>query len=114
MSRKKGVAADLEGYRDGLDQIRRLWPELHLTPLCLFDSWTDAGGPLPALSRAARYFGLHLVEPAEQSLLLHILADVVFGDRKRGRPRSNKGKWDVLTLIQLAIDCNKIKEGGPA
>jgi hypothetical protein len=111
--RKKVIAADLEGYRDALDRIRHLWPELHLTPLCFFDSWTDAGGPPPALSEAAKYFDLQLGKPAEQSLLLHILADVVFGERKRGRPRTKKGKWDVLTLIQLAIDCNKIKEETP-
>jgi len=111
--RKKGIADDLEGYRNALVRIRHLWPELHLTPLCFFDSWTDAGGPPPGLSRAAKYFDLQLREPAEQSLLLHILADVVFGERKKGRPPTKKGKWDVVTLIQLAIDCNKIKEETP-
>ena len=113
MSRKKGVGAHLEGYREALDQIRRLWPELPLTPLCFFDSWTDAGGPPPALARAEEFFGLHLEKPAEQALLLHILADAVFGVRKKGRPRTNKGKWDAVRLIQLAIDCNTIKEDTP-
>jgi hypothetical protein len=113
MARRKGIAPHLEGYREALDQIRRLWPELRLTPLCFFDSWTDAGGPPPALSRAAEYFGLHLEKSAEQALLLHILADAVFGEHKKGRRRKNKGKWDAMTLIQLAVDCNKIKEEAP-
>jgi hypothetical protein len=113
MPRKKGVAARLENYRRALDQVRHLSPDLRLTPLCLFDSWTDAGGPPPALSRAAEFFGLHLGKPAEHALLLHILADAVFGEHKKGRPRTKKGKWDVVTLIQLAVDCNKIKEDTP-
>src|SRR5262249_19876778 len=111
-SRKKGIVAHLEDYREALEQIRRLYPQLKLTPLCIFDSWTDAGPPA-ALSEAAEYFGLDLAKSAEQALLLHILADIVFGERKKGRPRTNKGKWDVARLIQLAIDCNKIKEDSP-
>jgi hypothetical protein len=113
MSRMKGVAARLEDYRRALDRVRNFWPDLRLTPLCLFDSWTDAGGPPRALSRAAEFFGLHLGKPAQEALLLHILADVVFGEHKKGRLRTNKGKWDAVTLIQLAVDCNKIKEERP-
>jgi hypothetical protein len=123
-SRKKDVVAHLKDYREALEQVRRLFPELPLTPLCFFESWTDVAitslterakitpdpAKPPALFEAAEFFGLHLGNPAEEALLLHILADVVFGGRKKGRPRTNKGKWDAVKLIQLAIDCNKIKE----
>ena len=119
MSRKKGAAARLEFYREALDQVRRDWPHLPLTPLCFFDSWTDAGGPPPALSKAAEYFGLHVgpAEEAEEALLLHILAEVVFGGqegRPRARPSADKSKLEVLKLIQLAIDCNKVQEETPS
>src|SRR5262245_53298487 len=87
MSRKKSTAARLEKFREALDQVRRSWSHLPLTPLLFWDSWIDAAGPPPALSKAAEFFGLHLGKPAERDLLLHILADVVFGGQK-GRPRT--------------------------
>jgi hypothetical protein len=116
MAKKKGnpVAARLKGYREALDEIRHLFPDLPLTPLCFFEEWwTDKCMPPPGLSKAADFFGLDLSKSEQKALLLEILADVVFGEEKKGRPRTQKRKWDRLTLIQLAVDCNKVKAETP-
>jgi|SRR5262249_14636419 len=115
-AKKKGnpVALRLKNYREGLDELRRHFPEVPLTPLCFFDEWwTDRCMPPPGLSKAADFFGLDLSKSEQRQLLLNILADVVFGEQKKGRPRAKKRKWDVLTLIQLAVDCNKVKAEAP-
>jgi hypothetical protein len=67
----------------------------------------------PALDEAADFFDLDLKNEKQRATLLTILAHVAFAKRPKGRPRTNKGKWDVVRLIQLAIDCNKIKEDTP-
>src|SRR4029453_13347281 len=94
------------------DQIRHLFPDLRLTPLCFFEEWwTDRCMPPPGLSKAADFFGLDLSKSEQRALLLDILADVIFGEQKKGRPPAKKAKWDRLRLIQLAVDCNKVKAG---
>jgi hypothetical protein len=116
MAKKKGnpVAVRLKDYRQALDQIRHLFPDLRLTPLCFFEEWwTDRCMPPPGLSKAADFFGLDLSKSEQRALLLDILADVIFGEQKKGRPPTKKRKWDALTLIQLAVDCNKVKAEAP-
>jgi hypothetical protein len=116
MAKKKGnpVAVRLKDYREALDQIRHLFPDLRLTPLCFFEEWwTDRCMPPPGLSKAADFFGLDLSKSEQRALLLDILADVIFGEQKKGRPPAKKAKWDRLRLIQLAVDCNKVKAETP-
>lgn len=58
---------------------------------------------IEALSRAEKEFDLDLRKDRDRLQLLHILADIVFGVEKRGRPRGKK-KWDSWRLWQLAVD----------
>ena len=61
-----------------------------------------------AVRRAAKFLGL---EPGRDSdLLLHILADVLFG--KAGRPKGSK-KWDSSKLLQLAHHHLEVKWHSP-
>jgi hypothetical protein len=69
--------------------------------------------PSPALCEAAKFFNLDLKKETERSALLGILSIIIFDKPKKGRPRQHKGKWDVLTLIQLAVDCNNVKANTP-
>ncbi len=69
--------------------------------------------PSPPLSEAAKFFDLDLNNETQRRALLGILAIIVFSKPKIGRPPANKGKWDVLTLIQLAVDCNNVKAEAP-
>lgn len=117
MAKKKGnpVAMRLEAYREALDQIRHYFPQVRLTPtsVCFFEQTLSDTGVTQALTRAVKFLGLDVSDPANRDLLLFILADVVFGERNKGRPLAKKRKWDRLTLIQLAVDCNKVKEDMP-
>jgi hypothetical protein len=116
MAPKKGNPVDLrlKWYRQSLDEMRRNLPGLPLTP-ALFDGEDETRTLTghPSLNRAAKVFDLDLSVEAQRALLLQILADVLFAESKKGRPPARKPKWDVLKLIQLAVDCNKIKEDMP-
>jgi hypothetical protein len=116
MAPKKGNPIDLrlKSYRKALDEGRRLFPGLPLTP-AYFDGQEDTRTLIghPSLNKAAKFFDLDLSVEAQRELLLQILADVLFAESKKGRPAARKPKWDILTLIQLAVDCNKVKEDLP-
>ena len=113
MARKKvnPVAIRLEWYREELDQTRHYFRDLPLTA-SVFDGQEPFTGKQQLL-KAGEFFGLDLSNQAHLDLLLVILADVVFGEQKKGRPPAKKRKWDRLKLIQLAVDCNKVKEDMP-
>ena len=113
MARKKvnPVAARLEWYREALDQIRHYFRDLSLTAN-VFDGQETFTGKQQLLN-ALEFFSLDLSNQAHLDLLLVILADVVFGEQKKGRPPDKKRKWDTLKLIQLAVDCNKVKGDMP-
>ena len=116
MAPKKGnpVELRLKWYRESLDDIRRNFPNLPLTP-ALFDGEDETRTLIghPSLNRAAEIFDLDLSVDAQRALLLQILADVLFAESKKGRPPAKKAKWDRLRLIQLAVDCNKVKAETP-
>jgi hypothetical protein len=117
MAHKKGNPVDLrlKRYRETLADIRRLFPDIPVTP-AIFDGQDDDIRTLtghPSLRRAAEFFNLELSAGPQRQLLLEILADVLFAENKRGRPQAQKRKWDILTLIQLAVDYNKVKEDMP-
>jgi hypothetical protein len=69
--------------------------------------------PSSPLSDAAKFFDLDLDNETQRGALLGILASIVFSKPKSGRPRASKGKWDVLALIQLAVDYNNVKADAP-
>jgi len=116
MAKKAGnlVTIRLKWCREYLDSVRHYFPDLPLTP-AIFDAEEETRvlTDHPQLEKAATFFGLDLRIPAQRELLLVILADVLFFESKKGRPSGQKGKWDRLTLIQLAVDCNKVKEDIP-
>jgi hypothetical protein len=95
----KDVQAQLAYWRDALTESEHLCEMMAM--------------PSPPLSEAAKFFGLDLNNQTERNALLGILAFIVFNKPKKGRPREHKGKWDVLTLIQLAVDCNNVKAAMP-
>jgi hypothetical protein len=109
------LAASLIYCRDGLAKASAFDREndFLVRPLkrdVLCEMWAM---PSPLLSEAAKFFDLNLENETERGALLGILAAVVFNKREKGRPRQYKGKWDVLTLIQLAVDCNIVKAATP-
>jgi hypothetical protein len=66
-------------------------------------SFTLGQHSIEALSKAQKHFGLDLENDRDRRNLLYILADIVFGVGKRGRPRYSK-KWDYYRLLRLAED----------
>ena len=102
------LAAQLAYHRDAIAEICKLLPEIsrreHLRV------WA---APWPPLYEAAKFFDFDLKDETERSALLGILAAVVFNEPKKGRPKQHKGKWDVLTLIQLAVDSNNVRADTP-
>jgi hypothetical protein len=67
----------------------------------------------PALLNAAKQFDLDLANPIERAVLLRVLADLLFGPRrKKGRPLHSK-KWTGTRLSQLARDCEEVKKDRP-
>jgi hypothetical protein len=48
-----------------------------------------------SLDQAGRFFRANLANPAARDMLLHILADVLFGSRKKGRPTGSYTAWDI-------------------
>jgi hypothetical protein len=103
-TKRDGLAAQLAYHRDAIAEALKLAPYLSRRQILLV--WA---APSPQLCEAAKFFDLDLKNETERSALLGILAGVVFNKPKKGRPQHNKGKWDVLTLIQLAVDCNNVK-----
>jgi hypothetical protein len=55
-----------------------------------------------SLKRAAEFFGLNPSIPADVHTLALVLAEEVFGERKRGRKPGNAA-WDADRLLQLAF-----------
>jgi hypothetical protein len=55
-----------------------------------------------SLKRAAEFFGLNLSIPADVHTLALVLAEEVFGKRKRGRKPGNAA-WDADRFLQLAF-----------
>src|SRR5262245_32409905 len=69
-------------------------------------TWETHQRHITALSKAREYFGLDVRQ--EEDRLLYILADVVFGSGRPGRPQGSK-KWSKIRLLQLANDRLEIK-----
>jgi len=110
------LAANLAECRDGLERAAARdrendfseWPFKARDELC--QMWAMNS---PPLSEAAEFFDLDLKNETERGALLGILAAVVFNKPQKGRPPQHKRKWDRLTLIQLAVDCNNVKADTP-
>jgi hypothetical protein len=54
------------------------------------------------LSKATKFFGLDQDNPTHRAVLLHILADVVFHEAPKGRPKG-AAKWTTEKLFLLGI-----------
>jgi hypothetical protein len=67
---------------------------------------------IEALSRAEKHFGLDRKNEHDRLHLLYILADIVFGVGRRGRPPASK-KWKSNKLWQLAKDHIAVKKDLP-
>jgi hypothetical protein len=65
-----------------------------------------------ALSSAEKHFGLDSNDDQDRLRLLYILADIVFGVGRRGRPRDSK-KWASDRLVQLHEDHIEVKKDLP-
>ena len=78
-----------------------------------FESFCTIMGNVHFLYKAAESFDLDLANQAQRDALLGVLATIVFSEPAKGRPRQQIGKWDRLTLIQLAVDCNNVKADTP-
>ena len=61
-----------------------------------------AGEPA-SLAAAARYYGLDSKDLRQRETLLYVLADALFGSRKRGRPLGSKTSWGhrLVTLGEI-------------
>jgi hypothetical protein len=55
-----------------------------------------------SLKRAAEFFGLNLSIPADVHTLALVLAEELFGERKRGRKAGNAA-WDADRLLELGF-----------
>jgi hypothetical protein len=63
----------------------------------------------PSLRRAEEYLRLDRADP----WLLRVLADVLFHDRKKGRPKRTKRR-DLDFLVQLDVDRRAVEKDHPA
>jgi hypothetical protein len=93
----------------------------HRKRLAYWKSYFDDGGfqrrpndsaavAAPALLQAAEFFGL---DPAkDRDLLLHILASIVFGKRKKGRPGGTRN-WDEKRFSQLGFHREAVERDNP-
>jgi hypothetical protein len=52
-----------------------------------------------SLDLAGRFFRANLANPAARDMLLHILADALFGSGKKGRPTGSHTAWDIPRLF---------------
>jgi|GraSoiStandDraft_30_1057271.scaffolds.fasta_scaffold778517_1 hypothetical protein len=84
-----------------------------------FDEWCrkiragDIGGVSQSISRAAKFFNLDEKRPAQRKLLFCILADVLFGSGRIGRPKG-RTKWAHANLLRLLRDYVEVTKGGSA
>jgi hypothetical protein len=107
------IAERLAHYRDTIKD-QKSQPALdyfHLSHLEMFCQVMAA--PSPVLSRAAEFFDLDVKDELQRATLLTILADVVFGEAPKGRPKKHSRKWSRFRLVRLAVDLEKIKGGLP-
>jgi hypothetical protein len=65
-----------------------------------------------ALVAAARFFKLDLAQNHNRQILLHVLADVLFGKR-RGRPKGSNSKWHRARRFLLVMIYEKAKTAFP-
>jgi hypothetical protein len=65
-----------------------------------------------SLTAAAQFFKLDLALNYERTILLRILADVLFGKR-RGRPKGSNSKWYRGRRVSLAMIYERAKTAFP-
>jgi hypothetical protein len=65
-----------------------------------------------SLEKAAHFFGLDHTHPDDLSILVHILAEEVFGTRKRGRKTGGK-IWNSERYLELGFSYQIVKRENP-
>jgi hypothetical protein len=65
-----------------------------------------------SVAKAAKYLHRNPADPADSRWLLRILADVLFGDRKKGRRRGS-AKWHMWRLVELDVHRNVVERDNP-
>jgi hypothetical protein len=74
-----------------------------------FSRLAEKTGVESGVSRAARFFGLDQEKPTHRALLLHILAEVVFYEPPKGRPKGS-AKWSTEKLFLLGIRASALRK----
>jgi hypothetical protein len=71
-----------------------------------------AAKPTRSLSEAAEFFGLDPAKAVDSAVLLRVLADVVFGTRKKGR-HTGTSRWNDVRLFQLGVHLQAVEKDRP-
>ena len=96
----------LESYKSSLKSLRKR--NFNPKYLKLFPGY-DPG----SLKTAATFLGLDLADPSHLLMLTHILADVLFGKRRPGRPQGVTTTWNLEKLWTLALTFEKLTRQDP-
>jgi hypothetical protein len=80
----------------------RIEPEVILRSQCDPDS----------LRRAAQFFELDVMDPDDFTVLVNLLAEILFGDRPSGRKRGDK-IWDTQKFYSLGMQSKILKSKNP-
>jgi hypothetical protein len=67
----------------------------------------------PMLSEAAKYFDLDPTKAADATILLHILADVIFKPARAPNRPGGSRKWDVQRLFRLGVHRMLVEREAP-
>jgi hypothetical protein len=65
-----------------------------------------------SLKRAAQFFELDYTDPDDFTVLVNVLAEIVFGPRPRGRKTGDK-IWDRQKFFSLGLKYNELKSLNP-
>jgi len=66
-----------------------------------------------SLEDAARFFGLDHIYQPHREILLHLLAQAVFGKRKRGPQKGKASAWSLRNKILLGMLARELKRKNP-
>jgi len=109
MTRDKRIRRLLNGWKSFLDEGRDSAENDDSVEIVL-DVWRR--GDDKTLEAAALFFGLDLTNQTESEFLLRLLAFLIFGEGKAGRPPRSK-KWQGDELTSLAESYHSIKRENP-
>jgi hypothetical protein len=65
------------------------------------------------LEKSAEFFRLDHTHPPDLSVLTHILAEIVFGTRRRGKRKGDYKIWTEKRFLELASKYHELKARNP-